>query len=186
LAEVKLRVADVVVGDPAMVNYDESITRLAQIMAERGVDYVLVTSREGKPIGMVTSGDLISRVLAKGLNPDEVKAEEVMSSPLITVSPDESLTDALKKMVKFGVQHLVVIKQSKLIGVVQEREIVRVAPALIDLLTEKEALTPREAYRKEALAGYCDSCGEWSDSLMLVDDQMLCEECRLEYGVGES
>jgi len=183
MSEVKLKVADVATPSPLKARPEATVREAASMMAAEDQSCVIVVDKEERPIGIVTEGDLVSRVLAKGLKPDEVKLEEVMSKPLITVKPTDSAVDALRIMAKMRVRHLVVMERGRLRGIVTDRDIVRVAPALVEILTERASMMEGPPTIKEGLAGYCDSCGEWSDNLVQIDDQMLCEECRLEYGI---
>ncbi|MCX8204339.1 MAG: CBS domain-containing protein [Candidatus Nezhaarchaeota archaeon] len=180
---LRLSVADVAHPNPLVAPSSMTVKEGAALMASEDAGCVVVTDAEGRPIGIVTEGDLVSRVLAKGLDPSTTTLGQVMSSPLITVRPSDSIIDALRLMSKMRVRHLVVMERGKVRGLVVDRDIVRVAPMLVEILAEKASIIVEEPLVKEGLAGHCDSCGEWSDNLMQVDGQMLCEECRLEYGI---
>ncbi|RLF21607.1 MAG: hypothetical protein DRJ68_03085 [Thermoprotei archaeon] len=171
--------ADVMSVDPITVKAKEEARKAAILMEKYGIGCVIVVNEQGKPIGIVTERDLISRVMAKGLNGDEVTCREVMSSPLLTVDPKTPLVDAMSKMSKFKVRRLVVIERGRLLGIVTDRDILRVAPALIEILASKEA--GEEKYVKETQVGQCEICGEWSEDLREVNGHFLCEECRSEY-----
>ena len=56
-------------------------------MFEQKIGSVVVTSKEEKPVGIITERDLVTRVLAKNCDPKNFLAKEVMSSPLITINP---------------------------------------------------------------------------------------------------
>ncbi|MDD1766870.1 MAG: hypothetical protein LUQ00_03035, partial [Candidatus Methanomethyliaceae archaeon] len=62
-------------------------------------------------------------------------------------------------------------------------DILSTAPELIEVLSEarRNGLIPSK--KGEFLAGYCDNCEEWSDTLNEANGQFLCEECRMESGV---
>ncbi|RLE51872.1 MAG: hypothetical protein DRJ26_05330 [Candidatus Methanomethylicota archaeon] len=73
-----------------------------------------------------------------------------------------------------------VVDEGKLVGIVTARDILKVAPEIIEILIESARISETEStfLREEVLAGYCDECGEWSDSLVEVDGRFLCSECR--------
>ena len=174
-----IKVAEVMTSEVITVGADEKARKVAMLMDKHGVGCVIVTDAYGRPIGIITERDLISRVMAKGLNADEVMCREIMSSPLITIEPQAPITVAMNKMAKNKIRRLVVLDKGKLVGIVTERDILRVAPALIEVLTSKrdiEAVSFREVQ-----AGYCEVCGEWSDDLREVNGNFLCEVCREEY-----
>lgn len=183
MSGIRLSVADIANPNPLMAISSMTVKEAAALMASEDAGCVIVTDAEGRPIGIVTEGDLVSRVLAKGLDPSTTTLEQVMSKPLITVRPGDSIIDALRLMSKMRVRHLVVMERGKVKGLIVDRDIVRVAPALVEILAEKASMMVEGPSVREGLAGHCDSCGEWSDNLMQIDDQMLCEECRLEYGI---
>lgn len=183
MSVIKLTVADVASPNPLTAPSSMTVKEAANLMASEDAGCIIVTNAEGRPVGIVTEGDLVSRVLAKGLDPSSTTLEQVMSKPLVTVRPKESIIDALRLMSKMRIRHLVVMERGEVRGLVMDRDIVRVAPALVEILAEKASMVFEGPSVKEGLAGHCDSCGEWSDNLMQVDDQMLCEECRLEYGI---
>ncbi len=129
-----LRVRDIMTPDPVTVTPDTLVTDVARIMMDNGIGSVIVVDKDGNPVGIITEQDLISRVLAVKRHPAEVRARDVMSSPLIMVDPDMPLKDAAKIMADKGIGHLPVVQGSRLIGILAEHDIVRLAPELIELL----------------------------------------------------
>lgn len=174
-----IKVSDVMTSDVVTVKTSDKARKAAVLMDTRGVGCVIVTDDHGRPVGIVTERDLISRVMAKGLSGDEITCREIMSTPLITIEPKAPLIAAMTKMVKNKVRRLVVLDRGKLVGVITERDILKVAPALIEVLTSRREV--EESYVKEVQAGFCEVCGEWSDDLVEVNGHFLCEECRSEY-----
>jgi len=183
VSEVRLKVADVATPNPLKAGPDITVKEAASIMASVDAGCIIVVDQEGRPIGIATEGDLVARVLAKGLDSEKIKLKDVMSKPIITVKPSDNVVEALRIMSKMRVRHLVVMEGGRVRGVVTDRDIMRVAPALVEILAEKASMLEGESMVREGLAGHCDSCGEWSENLIQIDGQMLCEECRLEYGV---
>jgi len=179
----KIKVSDVMTSEVVVVRADEKAKMAAVLMDKHGVGCVIVADSYGRPIGIITERDLISRVMAKGLSAEEVTCREVMSSPLITIEPQAPLTTAISKMARNKIRRLVVLDRGKLVGVITERDVLRVAPALIEVLTSRREV--EEGYVREVQAGYCEVCGEWSDDLREVNGHFLCEECRGEYSTSE-
>ena len=99
---------------------DESVRSAAEKMVSAGTSCCLVEEGE---IGILTDMDLKAKVVAKGLNPEEVKVKDVATFPVITVNSDDFLFEAVVKMVNIGVKRLPVVEKEKIIGVLEDRTI---------------------------------------------------------------
>ncbi|MGB9726818.1 MAG: cyclic nucleotide-binding/CBS domain-containing protein [Nitrososphaeria archaeon] len=165
----------VITGKP-----DETIRMIAKKMTENEVGSIVIVE-DGKPVGMVTDGDIIDRVVSKGLNPDEVKAKDIMSKPILTVDVETTIVDAAKYMRKNRVKRVGVTYRGRIEGILSIWDIISVTPEIVEIFSEKlniqSSLLQSE---KEAVyfAGYCDTCSRWSDLLIEVDGKYVCEECR--------
>lgn len=90
------------------VEKDSTIADAAKVMSLAGVGSVLV--RDGPDaVGIITQRDILDKVVAAGMNPGEVKAAAVMSSPLITVRKSISLDRAMAIMDEKDIRRLVVL-----------------------------------------------------------------------------
>jgi CBS domain-containing protein len=101
----------------------ESLKNALKRIVTRNIGSIVVIE-ENEPVGILTERD-ISRCVARGTNALKRQVKNVMSSPLITVEPTESVQDAMALMLKHGVRRLPVVKQRRLIGIVSERDILR-------------------------------------------------------------
>lgn len=189
MSEIGLRtrmlVKDVMSSPVVTVNEDATSNKVASLMEENELGCVIITNKEGKPVGIITERDLVIRVLSKNLKPDAVKAKEIMTSPLVTIEPDVTINEAAKKMNKLNIRRLGVIYKGNLVGVVSSKDILGVMPELIEIIQEKtrieDASGSEESGIEEApLSGYCDRCGVFSENLKNVDGHNLCEDCRIE------
>ncbi|MCW4008407.1 MAG: CBS domain-containing protein [Candidatus Bathyarchaeia archaeon] len=181
----KMLVKDVMSSPVITVSEDAPSNKVAALMEENELGCVIVTNKEGKPLGIITERDLVIRVLSKNSKPDSVKAKEIMTSPLVTIEPDATINEAAKKMNKLNIRRLGVIYKGNLVGVVSSKDILGVMPELIEIIQEKtrieKATETEESEVEEApLSGYCDRCGVFSDNLKNVDGHNLCEDCRIE------
>lgn len=181
----KMLVKDVMSSPVITVSEDVPSNKVAALMEENELGCVIVTSKDGKPLGIITERDLVIRVLSKNSKPDTVKAKEIMTSPLVTIDPDATINEAAKKMNKLNIRRLGVIYKGNLVGVVSSKDILGVMPELIEIIQEKtrieKAADTEESEVEEApLSGYCDRCGVFSDNLKNVDGHNLCEDCRID------
>ena len=92
-------------------------------MVKRNIGCIVVVDR-GKPVGIVTERD-ISRQVAKGPKTLGIQVKRVMSSPLISVSPSGSNSQAMELMLKHGIRRLPVIDGKRLVGIITERDLLR-------------------------------------------------------------
>jgi CBS domain-containing protein len=190
MSEIGLRTRMVVkdVMSSPVVTLDEGATsnKVATLMDENGLGCLIVTNKTGKPVGIITERDLVIRVLAKNLKPDTVKAKEIMTSPLVTIEPEATISEAARRMSRLNIRRLGVLYKGNLVGVVSSKDILGVMPELIEIIQERtriegaaEAEETTEA-EEISLSGYCDRCGGFSENLKDVNGQNLCEDCRIE------
>jgi len=194
MADIGLRsrmvVKDVMSSPVITIEEDARANRVAELMDRHRLGCIIVTGKKGKPLGIITERDLVTRVLATNVKPDSIKAKKVMTSPLITVEPDETINEAARKMNRLNIRRLGVVYKEQLIGLISSKDILAVVPELIETIQE-HALIEGENRAQEVeeesapLAGYCDSCGGWSDNLKEANGEFLCEDCRVELETEE-
>jgi CBS domain-containing protein len=106
----------------ALVAPTVTVRDAAEIMAERHIGALLVGDGD-KMIGIFTERDVLTRVVARGLDPDITVLESVMTKNPDTVLPDEMALDALERMRSKGYRHLPVVEDGKLVGIVSIRDL---------------------------------------------------------------
>ena len=107
------------------VDLNTDVKDCAKAMAKRGVSCSVITQAH-KAIGIVTERDLVSKVLADAVDPTKVFVKDIMSTPLITVSPNASLTDAATRMAEYSVRRLVVVDPGgSMVGIITAGDIAR-------------------------------------------------------------
>jgi CBS domain-containing protein len=96
------------------------ITEIALTMAEQNIGAVIV-ARDFEVLGIVTERDIIERVATGKKDLHDMVAQDIMTSPAITIHYDRTLQEALKIMNQNRVRRLVVIKDASIFGLVTER-----------------------------------------------------------------
>ena len=175
----KICIRDIMSENPVMINKKASVLDAVKEMKSEMVGSIIVVE-DGKPIGILTESDILSKIVAEEKDAAKVAVEEVMSSPPITISPDANIEEAVKIMGKYKIRRLPVVENGKLIGMVTERDIMQVSPLIMDIIEEwAEINRQRLAYRKEKkfMSGKCEECGMLSQRLLNVDGRLLCESC---------
>jgi len=195
MSEIGLRTRMLVkdiMSNPVITTEEEAPSnKVALLMDENKVGAVVVTNKEGQPLGIITERDLVIRVLSKNLKPDAVKAREIMTSPLVTIEPEATINEAAKRMSRIDIRRLGVLYKGNLVGIISSKDILGVMPELIETIQERTRIEgagrPEETEEVEEtpLSGYCDRCDVYSENLKDVNGQNLCEDCRIELETGK-
>jgi len=179
----KMLVRDVMSSPVVAMDENSSSNLAAAAMDQNDLGCVVVTNKAGKSIGIITERDLVIRVLAKNLKPDTVKAREIMTTPLVTIEPDATISEAARRMSRLDIRRLGVIYKGSLVGIITSKDLIGVMPELIEIIQEKsriEGAARTEETEEAPLSGYCDRCNIYSESLKERDGQNICDECRVE------
>ncbi|MCH8324085.1 MAG: CBS domain-containing protein [Thaumarchaeota archaeon] len=99
-----------------------TISDAAKIMAEKMVESVIVFEGESV-VGIITDRDILSDVIAAGLDPLKVKVSQIMRKPLITIPKDATVRDAINIMAEKNIRRLVVMDGSRLLGLVRRKQL---------------------------------------------------------------
>jgi CBS domain-containing protein len=138
-------VGDLIKGPPVTCAPGVTVAAVAQLMTRRRIGSVIVLGADGAPAGIVTDRDLRTRVVAPGL-PASTVVGQVMSSPVISISPGALAFDALLEMMRRGIRHLGVMAREGLLGVVSSHDLVLLQGAQpVGLAREIEAVGSEEA-----------------------------------------
>jgi len=179
-------VKDVMSSPAISISEDGTADEVAALMEKHNVGCVIVTADKETPRGIITERDIVTRIVAKDLQSSKVAAKKIMSSPLITIDPEETLNEAARKMNKLNIRRLGVVYKGRLVGIISSKDVLAVMPELLEIIQEKTRIenenVTEEAEEENPLAGYCDHCGQWSENLREVEGNFLCEECRIELG----
>ncbi len=173
-------VQEIMSSSPSTGRPDMTVKDAAFLMLHEGVGS-LVILEQGEPIGILTERDILYKVVAESELPSRIKVEKIMSSPVITVSPDSSVAVAAKRMSDLHLRRLPVVKKGKLIGMLTEKDILRLSPSLIALTREWAILGVNkrvEIKEPGSVSGYCEDCESYSINLQLENGILLCNDCR--------
>lgn len=104
------------------LDYDAKVTEAASLMAaDKEYEGYVIILQKGKPVGIVTERDLVNKVLVGGLDPAKTSVSDVMSTPLITVDPEDDLLKATQVMKEQNVRKLVVVRDDIIYGIITAR-----------------------------------------------------------------
>jgi CBS domain-containing protein len=123
LSPFRHRVRDLVKRPLVTCAATDSAIEVARRLSREGVGSVVVVDAGGQPVGIVTDRDLRRRVVAEGRDPGGVDAASIMSAPLSTIRPGAFAFEAVLEMTRRHIRHLVVVDDTRAIGVVSSRDI---------------------------------------------------------------
>ena len=119
------RLGDVMTPDPVTLPDSATVRDAAGIMWKRHISCVLVTDADGRLAGIVTSGDLVGKVIAAGTG-SATPLAEVMTPGPVAQQPDAMMLDAIVTMTERRIAHLPVTdKAGKPVGIVTQTDLVR-------------------------------------------------------------
>ena len=147
-----MKVIDMAVHEVATITADQSICACALQMRLDHVGSLVVVDENQTPLGMITDRDIAIEVVARKLNPEQLTVKDIMTAPVVTATPNESMVVALARMREFGVRRLPIVdEQGKLVGVISNSNLVeRLSGLLASLVRNIHSSKPIEfALRSE-------------------------------------
>ena len=125
MVNYNLRARDVMSVELATILEDATVAEAAQQMRIEGVRRLIVERHNDEdPYGIVTFSDIISRVLADGRDPNRVQVGEIMTKPIIVITPGMEVKYIARLFHQMGVSHLPVIDEGKVAGMVSMTDLV--------------------------------------------------------------
>ncbi|MEE9203555.1 MAG: CBS domain-containing protein [Nitrospirales bacterium] len=98
------------------------IREVAKRMRDERVGALFV-EQNGELVGIVTETDVIRRAVAEDLDLGSLRAQSIMTVPIVTIESIRTVQDAHDMMGDLGIRHLGVTEQGKLVGVVSVRDL---------------------------------------------------------------
>ena len=98
------------------------VSQIATLMMGQNIGAVIVTNNV-EVLGIVTERDIINRVALGKKDLYGLVAQDIMTSPVITINYDRKIQDALKIMKDNNIRRLVVVKGEKVLGLITERRL---------------------------------------------------------------
>jgi CBS domain-containing protein len=107
------------------VDADEPVLRAIQMMADKRVGALPVT-RNGELVGVISERDYARKVILLGRSSAETPVWQIMSSPVVTVTPDDGVRQCMQVMTERRIRHLPVVQDGRMVGMISIGDLVRV------------------------------------------------------------
>jgi CBS domain-containing protein len=172
----RVPVVEIMTPTPVTTTGDATIAAAAKVMREQEIGS-LVVIEAGRPSGIVTERDIVTKVAATDQKPSAVRVKDIMTTPLVAVHPHEEVVEAAKLMSRRKIRRLPVVQDGKLVGMVTENDILRIWPTLIEV-TREYARAGLETQFSQGIEGHCEACGMYSTNLMWDRNLLACPDCR--------
>jgi len=129
---MQFTVRDWMIDLVVFVDPDILVTDALETMRRRYISSLIVNQSDLNPeFGILTSTDICDKIVAQNQNPGELKVKDVMTSPVITVSPDMLITECAKIMSENRFHHLPVAdKSGNIVGMISATDFLVVAEAM--------------------------------------------------------
>ena len=121
-----------------------SVFTAATVMTRANCGSVLVIDNSSTLLGIVTERDMMTRVLAKSMDPQTTTVADIMTRNPDTIAPETKVTDAVLMMIERGYRHLPIVNNSK---------------KILGVFSARDAM-PREMQVAESLAEFNDKMND--------------------------
>ncbi len=130
-------ISEIVNENVKVIDQEQNIFDASKVMIDNNIgSVVVIDNNESKnPIGIITERDIVRIVSAFSLSDLEVPARKLMSNPLITLSKNASVLDAMKLMYERKIRRVIILEGNMLVGIVTEHDIFKLLMGNKDLIT---------------------------------------------------
>lgn len=108
----------------SVISKNQSVLEAAQLMSSKSIGAVPVVEGN-RVVGIFSERDIMNKVVAKSLDPQSTKVEQVMTRDLIVAGPEETIDEVERKMKVANIRHLPIISSDKLIGMLSLRDLLQ-------------------------------------------------------------
>ena len=112
---------DIVEKDFLSLERSTTALEAARKMQSNRHGFVVVVGVDGKPEGIVTEWDYLSKLIAEGKDSSKVRLEDIMSRNLVTVKADDGIDYVAELMTEKGIRRVLVLQDGKVLGTITAR-----------------------------------------------------------------
>jgi len=116
------QIRDIMEKNVVTIEDDKTALDAAHLISEKDVSF-LVIMKNNVPVGVLSESDFVKRLAADDKKASEVIVSEIMSSNFRWVEPETEIEDAIQKMLNNNIRRLVILDNSKLVGVITQTDL---------------------------------------------------------------
>ncbi|MAM59998.1 MAG: CBS domain-containing protein [Maritimibacter sp.] len=121
-----MQVREMMTENPACCSPDTSLQDVAKLMSGCDCGEIPVIDEQRRPVGVVTDRDIACRCVAKGKDPSQTTAREVMSEPVVTVTSEDTVESCCQRMEENQIRRVPVVDEAgACCGMVAQADLVR-------------------------------------------------------------
>ncbi|WP_161486147.1 cyclic nucleotide-binding/CBS domain-containing protein [Candidatus Nitrosocosmicus hydrocola] len=134
---------------------DENMIGISRIMSNKNIGSVVIVDdlKARKPVGIITERDVIRSIGMLQPHQLVVPVREHMSHPLITLSSQATVSDAMKLMYEKKIRRIIILEHGRLVGILTDKDIFRYLvenkDLLSDLITSGDLPVPEDQIKDE-------------------------------------
>lgn len=121
-----MQISEIMTRDPACCTRDTSLQEVAHMMVDCDCGAVPVVDSQSsrKPAGIITDRDIVTRSMAEGKNPMQMRTEDVMTSPALYMSPENTVQECVRFMEDNQVRRILVVDDNEsVVGIVAQADL---------------------------------------------------------------
>lgn len=120
-----MKVKDAMAKTISSATKTERIVDVAKKMKQEDAGFMPIVENGGRLVGVVTDRDIVIRCIAEGHDPQRDTVEHCMTSQAITISPEDDIQDAARKMEQEEIRRLAVTDNGRVVGVLSHGNLVQ-------------------------------------------------------------
>ena len=106
------------------VSPDESVFQAVSLMADKDIGALVVIAGE-TPVGIISERDYARKVVLQGKSSKDTRVSDIMTSPVFSVGPNDTVDDCMRIVTTKRIRHLPVIEDNELKGIVSIGDLVK-------------------------------------------------------------
>jgi len=119
------------------ISPDDTVFRALEVMAEHDVGALVVVDDAGAVVGVFSERDYARKVILHGHASRELRVSAIMTSRVVTVTPDQTVADCMRLMTDHRIRHLPVVEEGRLVGLVSIGDVVKAVMSEQEFLIEQ-------------------------------------------------
>ncbi len=121
-----MKVSEIMITEIEKISPNAKVSETISLMLKEGIRSLIVIPESGEDVyGIVTVRDVVYKVLAKGLNPNEIEVKSIATKPLVSIDTHCNVTHAASLMANLNLARLVVTESGRIVGIVTLVDILR-------------------------------------------------------------